>query len=534
MTHKVPRRYWFAVTSLLGFAFLVVVGITVQRWVPAWIPPIGFAVFGLGPLVFYGFLGAFIFDPTKTSDAIAGKTAPRVGQRLRLTFEPIVAVGLLFLLLTTMWTHTGVREAVATAAGEWRMTSTLGRALYDPEADVRFAACEALDAGGREAVDLQLAERLNDPDDRVVDCVLGTMAKREQAPFVLAMVADRWATELVHTEKMDGDRACRLSHRVGVSDQLGYAPASMRLFECSLQAKSDSARDCCAQSFRGLLGPAGATAPALLPDVASMIQMGFTDSVPRLLEVIYSEEPREAFIRQQLRLDGPNERAWALSLACEGLTEGGARWRPTLSNVVADAVSSPQCHLDPATETTVRLWTAACSQHFDEDLVVTESPELAFCEAVQGAVVADAVVEGQGLMSQAMRQARMPQAAGGLLRALLDYGATRGSVGVRVTTSPRRSPIMDSFFELADDDQQRGLGSPGARSEEEHEAEAELMRQILLKQDPDMAGAAADDPGPRYRDSAPRDEPFKPVEIPKGEIPTPHIPEPQIPKPRIP
>lgn len=221
-----------------------------------------------------------------------------------------------------------------------------------------------------------------------------------------------------------GERACLLSNRLRVAQRKGLPQASMNLLTCSLDAQGAPARECCAQSLRAVLGANDVEVPMVMPEANPLIQAGFYKSVPTLLDAAYSKRPELQATRTALRLDTPRTQAWAMSLGCETLLLGGAEVRAPISSAMAEAVSSDSCKLDPARETTVRLWLAVCSEVYSPAAVAAATGEepAKFCSAINGTLMVDASTQARKFVQDAQRVARAPGRRAEVMRALLDYG----------------------------------------------------------------------------------------------------------------
>lgn len=440
MSKKVPIRYWLVISGLLALAFALTAVASVRWWASPWQPVVAFVTLGVAPMAFWAFLGAFVFDPTRTRNGIVDENAPSLRDRMRLALVPLMFAAAVFTAAALVWTAPSVRVSTVGAASEGRMVDAVAEALKDPAPQVRVAACEALRESGADSAGLQLAERLFDPSEEVVDCALEALSPGYLNPVTLAMVESAWARELMTEEEMEPDRACRVAARVRAGDRLGLERATTDLLSCSLSAPSEPARECCAQAFRSVLGPAEATPSMILPPPAQMIRAGFLPHVARLIYASTGDDENVERRREQLRLNPESQATWAFALGCEGLTVGGATWRDEISTAMALGASNEQCQLLPATERTVRLWTAVCSTMFADGAVETATPA-EFCQAVTDAVAVDAVNEAQRETHQALRAARAPGARRAVIESLLDYGARTAASSVPQSSTVSRSPV---------------------------------------------------------------------------------------------
>ena len=425
MSQRVPRRYWTAILGLVALAFAVTLGATVRFWLAPWQPLIALACLGVAPVAFWAFVGAFVLDPTRTRQAIVGSEAPPLSERFRLALLPVAVAALPALGLAASWRVADVRAVVVEVAGAQRLTAGVAGALVDPHADVRLAACRSLEAGGAGAASLELGGRLADPDERVVDCALAAMQPGAVDGVAVSLASAAWTSELVRREDLPAERACQLAARVRSTERLGLDHAPLALFQCGLSAASAEGRECCAQAFRASLG--NASPSMVLPSPATLVRTALLGSVPQLVSLAFSRDDRQVRQRQQLRLHTPQEQAWALAVGCEALSQGLVARHP-VSRAMADAIHGDTCEVEPATESTVRVWTAACSTVFDDDARdIAEAAPQALCHAVRGALTADAANTAQRQVMHAVRTGEHPDRRYAMLQLLLDYSAKQAA-----------------------------------------------------------------------------------------------------------
>ena len=425
MDERLPKRLWIAIIALLALAAVLTLALSIYWWVEPWVPVVAFVVLGVGPVLASTAFSSLIFDPTKTSDAIVSSDAPPLGRRLRLALAPVCIGALIFGALVSTWFVSDVRAEVVRSVAAQRMLETTERALADRDADVRRAACEngaALAAG---ALSSRMVALLEDDDEDVVECAVAALPTVDHggAPDIVTHAAQSWYSELM--TQPDPERACRLAQRLRVADRAGVATATSRLMQCALAAETQPSRECCAQSFRAAMGGSDVEPRMILPPPESLVDGGFLPHVSSLLFASHAQGPEAEEHRQALRLGSPTSSAWALAVGCEGLANGGAQWRDEISGEIAASVSSDRCRLAPATERTVRLWLAVCSEVFSPIAVEVADgtePER-FCRGVRGAIALDAVNEAKQTTHRAVRNAVQPDRRAAMLARLLDYSA---------------------------------------------------------------------------------------------------------------
>lgn len=425
LPERAATRYRVAIVGLLGLAGALTLGAAVRLWLPPWVPLAVFCLLGVAPLLFWAALGAFLFDPSKATDGVVRGDSPPLLRRLRLALTPVLLAGLAGAPVMALWYVPQVRAAVAHVSTSQRLSGALEGALVDDHPTVRLAACEGL-AALKDDNSSNLLTRLSDESDEVVECALTTIPSFPNAPRELSVAAATWHGELTHPEAVEsltGDRACVLSNRLRVAERKGVAQSPMYLLGCALEAPSGAAQECCAQSFRAMLGGSDVEPVMVMRSPGEMLHGGFLRSLPALLLATHSDQPDWEQKRTALRLGTPSSRAWSMAIGCEALNIAGAGQRHAISAAMADAVSSDSCQIGPATETTVRLWEAVCSRlySFDQVTQADGTEDDRFCSAINGTLVMDATNDARRTTQAALRSAREPDRRRAMMSALLSY-----------------------------------------------------------------------------------------------------------------
>lgn len=417
------RRLKFVIFTLMLLAAALVLVAAMRFWLAPGTPLLLFAILGVCPIFFWTLIGAFVFDPSKTSDAIVRRSSPPLRERLRMAMVPVAVSALVAGLLVASWWLPSVRAVLASGLASQRYVVAAEGALKDPSVDVRLAACEGLSAQGVDA-SVELLHSLRDVDERVVTCALNALPAYTVAPPSLGGIATAWSSELMAGEGLSGDRACMLSDRLRVADRKGFNRASMQLMSCALDATDAPARECCAQSFRALLGGQDVEPAMVMLPPEQLVLSGFAPTIPSLLLATHDDDPQWDMRRVAMQLGTPSSRAWSMAIACEALQVGGAQVRTPLSEAMAAAVSSDSCVIGPADEKTVRLWNAVCDDLYTPERITNATGEESdvFCNAISGTLVVDASTNARQHVQHALRRAKAPESRANLMRALLTYG----------------------------------------------------------------------------------------------------------------
>lgn len=450
MNARAANRYVVAIIGLLFVAAIAAVAATVRFWLDPWQPLAVFVVFGVGPLLFWAMVGSLVFDPSKATDGVVASDAPPLGERVKISLVPILVGALGFGGILCSWFSPAVRVEALEISTEQRLVGTLEEALRDPDDGVRMAACEGIRDVGSEISALVLIDRLGDQSEEVVDCALQSLPNTHgNAPYPVRVAAGGWFRELMDASQgeLEGDRACQLTERLRAAERVGVDFAPVLLLECAVGANSVPARECCSQSFRGTLGADGEP-PMVLPSLATLAKTEFVAHIPALLQNTFGAEAHHEQVRQSLRLEGVRTAAWTLAAGCEALQTAGAQWREPVSSAIASVVSDDQCQIPPATEGTVRLWTAVCSEVLGPtDVELADGGEgERLCVGIRRAIAADAVNEARYASLRALRAAREPDRRFEMMRALLDYSKAsrvrRASPEAKnIALGTRESPI---------------------------------------------------------------------------------------------
>ncbi len=304
--------------------FLLSIGFwAVQNWAEPLEPMM---YLGIALSVIYGLL-IWAWVAVSRKDALEGggkETAKaRSFKRLiALIFQ--VLVGVVALLVSSLWALDAVREQALVTFSD-RGPSLFVPALNDSSARVAERACNLLfDSGVLQYEEYLKAALINRPG--VASNCLSEARKKDL--FGVEMIGNslmtRWRKSVLDAGPRESAFACERAAQFAIVSevsQLGSGDGA--LLECSLSAREDVVRQCCAQqlSTRGDLAKLLGVDQALSVEEAVSLFPMLVLQAFRPLAISATDQA----VGKALKMDTEEKRRWVLGLGCELMAQGHQR-----------------------------------------------------------------------------------------------------------------------------------------------------------------------------------------------------------------
>ncbi len=443
-----PKRYVVSIGVLLGIAAFVAVGFMVWYWLAPAVGVLGFLLAGVLPILGYAFIGAFMFDPTKTKDGFVDADSPSVQSRLMMSLLPIAIWAVFFAAIIGSWALPAVRiTIVSNTVDSFPILAEKG--LFDKDSQVAKASCQALsDSQGDRSADALLG-RIMEADDELTSCIMSSLRNpTTNSRLYLEMRANQWFAELMNGAAIEDD-ACKRANWLRQTEAMGDKSAALQMYVCALDAKTPSARSCCADSIRAATQGNGIAAILPPPDVVS--SSAWISELPSF--TAYTAAEVDPGVAASITGERKAElRAWTTQLACASFEKLPREDRhTTATNLSQTFQKDTGCQLPTMSEKNFQIWNSTCSEVFFDAGMADSTVADSFCPQVHQAVVRDSVQEAQLRVRRAHRHSVEPSARRTLTEQLLDYAiANKQGPKRRSSANAIDGSSIDDMLDMAE------------------------------------------------------------------------------------